>query len=163
MATLRRDRCRPPFTRLPDHGIAMEVMARAARLCGVDQLHVGTGVGKMAGGAEEVRRCAAALTSTPAEPGSGVEGQDWQGVRPAMPIASGGLHPGHVPQLLSLFGNDVIMQFGGGIHGHPGGTAAGTRAVRQALEAALAGVPLAKFALGAVDLSAALEKWQAKP
>jgi ribulose-bisphosphate carboxylase large chain len=150
------------FTRLPDHGIAMEVMARAARLCGVDQLHVGTGVGKMAGGVEEVRRCAAALTSSPAEPGEGVHGQDWRGVRPSMPIASGGLHPGHVPAVVSIFGNDVILQFGGGIHGHPGGTAAGARAARQALEAALAGVPLEEFALGAVELSAALERWQAK-
>ena len=150
------------FTRLLDHGIAMEVMARAARLCGVDQLHVGTGVGKMAGGVEEVRRCAAALTSSPAEPGEGVGGQDWRGVRPAMPIASGGLHPGHIPAVVSIFGKDVIMQFGGGIHGHPGGTAAGARAARQALEAALAGVPLEEFALGAVELSAALERWQAK-
>jgi ribulose-bisphosphate carboxylase large chain len=80
-----------------------------------------------------------------------------------MPIASGGLHPGHIPAVVSIFGNDVIMQFGGGIHGHPGGTSAGTRAVRQALEAALAGVPLEEFALGAGDLSAALEKWAAKP
>lgn len=151
------------FTRLPDHGIAMEVMARAARLCGIDQLHVGTSVGKMAGGAEEVRRCAVALTATPAEAGQGVAGQDWRGFRPAMPIASGGIHPGHVPQLVSLFGKDVILQFGGGIHGHPGGTAAGARAVRQALEAALAGVPLAEFAQGAPDLSAALEKWEAEP
>jgi ribulose-bisphosphate carboxylase large chain len=151
------------FTRLPDHGIAMEVMARAARLCGIDQLHVGTAAGKMAGGAGEVGRCAAALTSTPAEPGQGVMGQDWHGCRPAMPIASGGIHPGHIPHLVSLFGNDVIMQFGGGIHGHPGGTAAGARAVRQALEAALAGVPLEEFAQGAPDLSAALEKWKVEP
>ncbi len=151
------------FTRLPGHGIAMEVMARAARLCGLDQLHVGTAAGKMAGGAQEVGRCAAALTASPSERGPGVAGQDWQGVLPAMPIASGGIHPGHIPRLLSLFGNEVILQFGGGIHGHPGGTAAGARAVRQALEAALAGIPLAQFAQGAEDLSAALEKWKAEP
>lgn len=116
----------------------------------------------MAGGAADVHRCAAALTSSPAEPGEGVDGQDWRGVRAAMPIASGGLHPGHIPAVVRNFGNDVIIQLGGGIHGHPGGTAAGARAARQALDAALSGVPLEEFALGAAELSAALERWQAK-
>lgn len=148
------------FTRSPRHGIAMAVMARAARLCGVDQLHVGTGVGKMAGGADEVHSCARALTASPAEAGGGVDGQAWVGVAPAMPIASGGLHPGHVPALLRTFGYDVILQFGGGIHGHPGGTAAGARAARQAVDAALAGVPLAEYASGAPELASALIRWK---
>ena len=148
------------FTRLPDHGIAMAVLSRSARLCGLDQLHVGTAVGKMAGGAHEVARSIGALTATPAEPGEGVEGQDWGGIRPSMPIASGGLHPGHVPDLLRLFGKDVILQFGGGIHGHPGGTAAGARAARQAVDAAMAGVPAEEYAKGAGELAAALKKWQ---
>lgn len=147
------------FTRLSDHGIAMPVLARSARLCGLDQLHVGTAVGKMAGGAAEVQRCASALTGTPSEEGSWVAGQEWGGTPPSMPIASGGLHPGHVPDLVRLFGTDVILQFGGGIHGHPGGTAAGARATRQALEAALSGVSLAQFARGADELAAALSTW----
>jgi ribulose-bisphosphate carboxylase large chain len=151
------------FTRSPRHGIAMAVMARSARLGGVDQLHVGTGVGKMAGGSDEVLRCARALTSTPEEPGPGAEGQSWDGVRPSMPIASGGLHPGHVPALLRTFGTDVILQFGGGIHGHPGGTAAGARAARQAVDAALAGVPLHEYATRAPELQAALIRWKVQP
>ncbi len=148
------------FTRLPDHGIAMAVLARSARLCGVDQLHVGTGVGKMAGGREEVRRSASALTADPAEPGEGVEGQEWLGIRRAMPIASGGLHPGHVPALMEAFGNDVILQLGGGIHGHPGGTAAGTRAVLQAVEAIRSGEDLHGAAAHAPELAAALSTWE---
>jgi ribulose-bisphosphate carboxylase large chain len=151
------------FTRLPDHGIAMAVVARSARLCGIDQLHVGTGVGKMAGGAEEVGRCARALTAWPAEAGDGVSGQGWEGVLPAMPIASGGLHPGHVPALLEIFGKDVILQFGGGIHGHPQGTAAGAKAVRQALDAALARTELHQYAKDAPELAGALAKWKAEP
>lgn len=146
------------FTRLPDHGIAMEVIARSARLVGIDQLHVGTGVGKMAGGREEVARCARSLTAANEE-GAGADGQAWAGLAPAMPIASGGLHPGHVPDLLSIFGKDVILQFGGGIHGHPQGTGAGARAVRQAVDAALQGVPLAQAAGGAPELAAALSAW----
>jgi len=147
------------FTRRADHGISMAVLARCARLAGIDQLHVGTAVGKMAGGAGEVETCAGALRGSPAEPGEGTDGQDWLDVRPAMPIASGGLHPGHVPAVVDLLGEDAILQFGGGIHGHPGGTAAGSRAVRQALDAALRGVSLPDAAGDAPELKAALDLW----
>jgi len=147
------------FTRDPAHGIAMAVLARSARLAGVDQLHVGTAVGKMEGRADEVRRSAAALTSAPAEAGDGADGQGWAGFRPAMPIASGGLHPGHVPAVLALLGRDVILQFGGGIHGHPGGTGAGARAARQAVEATLRGESLGEAARSAPELAAALSRW----
>jgi ribulose-bisphosphate carboxylase large chain len=52
-----------------------------------------------------------------------------------MPVASGGIHAGQMHQLLSLFGDDVILQFGGGTIGHPMGIAAGATANRVALEA----------------------------
>ncbi|RLI07641.1 ribulose-bisphosphate carboxylase large subunit, partial [Candidatus Bathyarchaeota archaeon] len=42
------------FTRMERHGISMRVIAKAARMVGVDQLHVGTAVGKMSEGREEV-------------------------------------------------------------------------------------------------------------
>jgi ribulose-bisphosphate carboxylase large chain len=38
-------------------------------------------------------------------------------------------------QLLDLFGDDVVLQFGGGTIGHPGGIQAGAVANRVALEA----------------------------
>jgi ribulose-bisphosphate carboxylase large chain len=38
-------------------------------------------------------------------------------------------------QLLHLFGDDVVLQFGGGTIGHPMGIAAGAQANRVALEA----------------------------
>jgi ribulose-bisphosphate carboxylase large chain len=34
------------------------------------------------------------------------------------PVASGGLAPTMIPDLYSIFGKEVIMQFGGGIHAH---------------------------------------------
>ena len=46
----------------------------------------------------------------------------WYGLKPVLPVASGGLHPRLVPALLETFGNDVVLQAGGGIHGHPDGT-----------------------------------------
>jgi ribulose-bisphosphate carboxylase large chain len=52
-----------------------------------------------------------------------------------MPVASGGIHAGQMHQLLELFGDDVVLQFGGGTIGHPMGIAAGAQANRVALEA----------------------------
>ncbi|HRY63408.1 MAG TPA: RuBisCO large subunit C-terminal-like domain-containing protein, partial [Patescibacteria group bacterium] len=42
------------FTKNPRHGMTMLVLAKLARLAGIDQLHTGTVVGKMEGTAEEV-------------------------------------------------------------------------------------------------------------
>ncbi|MEW5763807.1 MAG: type III ribulose-bisphosphate carboxylase [Acidobacteriota bacterium] len=148
------------FTRLPDHGIAMAVLSRSARLAGIDQLHVGTAVGKMAGGRAEVLASIRALTSTGRDDAPDTVPQNWKGTAASMPIASGGLHPGHIPEVLAMFGRDVILQFGGGIHGHPGGTAAGAKAVRQALDASLAGLSLEEAAGSAPELRTALDAWK---
>jgi ribulose-bisphosphate carboxylase large chain len=51
-----------------------------------------------------------------------------------MPVASGGIHAGQMHQLLDLFGDDVVLQFGGGTIGHPAGIQAGAVANRVALE-----------------------------
>jgi ribulose-bisphosphate carboxylase large chain len=61
--------------------------------------------------------------------------QDWAGLRKVMPVASGGIHAGQMHQLLDLFGDDVVLQFGGGTIGHPMGIQAGATANRVALEA----------------------------
>ena len=42
------------FTRSKDYGISMLVVAKLARLSGVDSLHTGTIVGKMEGAKDEV-------------------------------------------------------------------------------------------------------------
>ncbi|MGT2490690.1 RuBisCO large subunit C-terminal-like domain-containing protein [Cupriavidus basilensis] len=47
--------------------------------------------------------------------------QDWASLRKVMPVASGGIHAGQMHQLLDLFGDDVVLQFGGGTIGHPQG------------------------------------------
>jgi ribulose-bisphosphate carboxylase large chain len=145
------------FTRPKEHGISMEVLARASRLIGIDQLHIGSAVGKMEGSKETVLRCAGALRGI--REGSGALEQDWRGMKMSMPIASGGLHPGNIPALLDIFGNDCIFQFGGGIHGHPKGTGAGAKAVRQALLAASDKIPLQNAAESNPELKDAIDKW----
>jgi ribulose-bisphosphate carboxylase large chain len=135
------------FTRSRVHGINMVVLARVARLIGVDQLHVGTAVGKMAETEEEVRANIAACK------------EPMHGVRPVLPVASGGLHPGMVPRLVEIFGDDTVIQAGGGIHGHPDGTVKGATAMRQAVDAAIRGISLEDYAKDHVELSRALTKW----
>lgn len=135
------------ITKNPRHGIAMPVIAKVVRIIGVDQLHVGTAVGKMSEGREEVEKNIRALK------------EELGNMKEVFPVASGGLHPGLVPALVEFFGRDIICQAGGGIHGHPEGTRAGAVAMRQAVDAALEGVPLGEYANEHRELAVALEKW----
>jgi len=61
--------------------------------------------------------------------------QDFGSMPGTMPVASGGIHVWHMPALVAIFGDDSVLQFGGGTLGHPWGNAAGAHANRVALEA----------------------------
>ncbi|OUM96740.1 MAG: 2,3-diketo-5-methylthiopentyl-1-phosphate enolase [Thermobacillus sp. ZCTH02-B1] len=80
-------------------------------------------------------------------------------LRSSFPVPSAGIHPGLVPLLHRDFGPDVVVNAGGGIHGHPLGTSAGGRAFRQAIDAVMAGVPLVEAAKRHDELRAAVEAW----
>jgi len=134
------------FTRNPKHGISLDVLVKVSRLAGVDNFHVGTGVGKMEGSKEEVKRFAELCR------------QEWF-VKPVFPVSSGGLHPGLVPDVIELFGKDVIIQAGGGVHGHPDGTYAGAKALRQAIDAVIEDESLDEYAKKHAELARAIEKW----
>jgi len=138
------------FTKNPRHGINMRVISRITRLVGLDQLHIGTVVGKMFESKEEVLANRDALVERMGE------------LKPTFPVASGGLHPGMIPQLVKIFGNDIILQFGGGIHGLKLGTHAGAMAARQALDAALSGIQLKEYARKHKELAAVLSQWGTK-
>lgn len=135
------------YTRSHVHGINMVVLARVSRLLGADQLHVGTAVGKMAETKEEVLANVEACIEPMGD------------IKPVLPVASGGLHPGMVTKLVEYFGNDVVIQAGGGIHGHPDGTVKGAMALRQAVDAAVAGIPLDEYAKTHGELAKALTQW----
>ncbi len=51
----------------------------------------------------------------------------------SFPVPSAGIHPGLVPKILHDYGHDVIINAGGGVHGHPKGARAGAKAFRQAI------------------------------
>jgi ribulose-bisphosphate carboxylase large chain len=57
----------------------------------------------------------------------------------------------------ALRSTDLIVTAGGGIVAHPGGPAAGVRAMREAWEAAVAGIPLEEHARNHRELARALE------
>jgi ribulose-bisphosphate carboxylase large chain len=126
------------YTRQKTHGVSFRVISKWMRLAGVDHIHAGTVVGKLEGDPLNVRGYYETLRCDKADPdpryGLYFE-QDWVSTPGVMPVASGGIHAGQMHQLLDFFGDDVILQFGGGTIGHPMGIAAGATANRVALEA----------------------------
>jgi ribulose-bisphosphate carboxylase large chain len=125
------------YTRQKNHGISFRVIAKWLRLAGVDHLHTGTAVGKLEGDPMTVQGyynvCRDSFTRQDLARGLFFD-QDWADLRKVMPVASGGIHAGQMHLLLDLFGDDVVLQFGGGTIGHPGGIQAGAVANRVALE-----------------------------
>lgn len=143
------------FSRLDEHGIDMLPVSKWARLAGCDNLHAGTlGTGKMftEGGKSHARQIYDFLKS------------DWHGLKRTIPVASGGLHPGVMPQLLEAAGGpDFAATAGGGVHGNPLGSEAGAKALRAATEAAVRGEALEDAAKRVPELAAALKRWGTKP
>jgi ribulose-bisphosphate carboxylase large chain len=148
------------FDRDPKHGITMQFIAKMMRLIGVNQIHTGTAVGKLVGDRKEVSALADLLREKKT---SAVENillqQDWGQIKTAFPVASGGLHPGLVPDVMDIYGNELVLLVSGGIHGHPKGTRAGAKASMQAIEAHMDGITLEEKAGTARELEQALEKW----
>src|SRR6478609_2931786 len=126
------------YTRQKNHGVSFRVIAKWLRLAGVDHIHAGTAVGKLEGDPMTVQGyynvCRDSFTKQDLPRGLFFD-QDWADMRKVMPVASGGIHAGQMHQLLDLFGDDVVLQFGGGTIGHPQGIQAGATANRVALEA----------------------------
>jgi ribulose-bisphosphate carboxylase large chain len=148
------------ITHSKKHGISMLVIAKISRLIGVDQIHIGTVVGKMEGGLEvpSIREQIEEQVIRP-DRKDHVLGERWHDIKPVFAVCSGGLHPGHVPKLIKLLGKDIIIQAGGGIHGHPDGTVAGAKAMRQAVDSFMKGKSISTYSKKHKELKKALGKW----
>jgi len=134
------------FDRVPTQGVSMRVIAQITRLCGADQLHTGTAdLGKLAN--EDTVGINEWLYG------------DLYGMNDVLPMASGGLHPGLVPELVDRVGTNIGVQAGGGVHGHPDGTHAGAKALRQAVDATVEGISLEEYAEDHPELGVAIDKW----
>ena len=148
------------FTRNKKHGMTMLALSKIMRLIGMDQLHTGTIVGKMEGEKQEVLEINKVITERHINNNNNtVLEQDWGDLKPVLPVASGGLSPLHIPSLIDILGIDMVFQFGGGCHGHPEGTEAGAKAIRQAVDAVLQGYELKDYAKKNHELAKAIDKW----
>lgn len=129
------------FTRSEEHGISFSVLAKLCRLMGADQLHTG-GLGKM--------------ESSDAITNAEFVRSEWHGLRRAFPVASGGVHPAIVPNIVSKLGYDVVINAGAGIMAHPMGIRSGAKGMADAIEASVKGEALKGKSK---ELDAALEAW----
>ncbi|HZC99312.1 MAG TPA: ribulose-bisphosphate carboxylase large subunit [Actinomycetes bacterium] len=158
-----------------NHGIHWRVLAKWCRMIGADHVHNGTVVGKLEGDRDATAAVNDLLREdfVPADPSRGVHfDQEWASLPGLFPVASGGIHVWHMPDLVDIFGDDSVLQFGGGTLGHPWGNAAGATANRVALEAvvqarnegrelAAEGPDILRHAAkSSSELGAALEVWR---
>ena len=103
----------------PEHkfGIDWNVICHLAGIMGVDSIHAGMWGGYLNESEEELKKSLVTLRNLN-----------------VVPALSCGMHPGLVQANVKRFGNDFIANVGGAIHGHPSGTLAGAKAMRQAID-----------------------------
>lgn len=161
--------------RNPYHGIHFRVLTKCLRLSGGDHMHSGTVVGKLEGDRQATLGWIDLMRESyvPEDRSRGIFFDQPFGHLPGMfPVASGGIHVWHIPALVAIFGDDSVLQFGGGTLGHPWGAAAGATANRVALEACVrarnegraleseARAVLSEAALHSPALAVAMETWK---
>ncbi len=141
-------------------GINFQIYEKFYRLLGIDQLHIGTGVGKMEGPPIAVKRLREIGDQHKVEEkfhlGS-LEMEFAQHIKPMLGIASGGLDAGKVDALIALQGTNLNIQAGAGVHGHSGGTRKGAISMTQALEAVVQGISAKEYAKTHPELKEALK------
>jgi 3-oxoisoapionate-4-phosphate decarboxylase len=138
------------LTRHPGLGLDFKVYQQFWRLLGVDQFQInGIGAKYWEPDASFVRSFHA-LREPLFSPGD----------RP-LPVAGSGQWGGQAPETFARTGRtqDLLYLCGGGVVSHPGGPASGVRAVRQAWEAAVAGVALEIYARDHRELAQSIAKF----
>ena len=100
-----------------DYHISWDVICDLAGLMGVDFIHAGMWGGYMSDNEEELRTTLKTLHT-----------------RGVMPALSCGMHPGLVDAINNRFGVDYLANVGGALHGHPGGSLGGAKAMRQSID-----------------------------
>lgn len=97
--------------------ISWPVICQLATLMGVDTIQTGMIGGYSNDNPDEIKQCISLLLA-----GN------------TIPALSCGMHPGLIDHVTSLVGVNYMANSGGAIHGHPGGTISGARAMRQAID-----------------------------
>ena len=78
--------------------------------------------------------------------------QPWWNIKPMMYACSGGTTQLAVEKIIKAVGTDVMLAAGGGVHGHPDGSEAGAKSMRQAIDAAMQGIPVLEYAKDHAEL-----------
>ena len=143
------------LTRHPLLGVEFAAWQKLWRLAGVDHLHVNGLRNKFWESDDSVvRSIEACLAPLYAPPGPAYS---------VMPVVSSGQWGGQAPETYRRCGTvDLMYLAGGGVMAHPGGFAAGVRALREAWEAAVAGISIEEYARDHGALQQALEKFGAQ-
>lgn len=132
----------------PRNGVSSHlVLGKLPRLAGADVVVYPSPYGTLRFSRSEHLRLAQTMTDP------------FYGIRRMLPAPGGGLHAGMVPRLFEDLGIDFAIGAGGAVHGHPMGAAAGARAIRQALDAAVRGETLDAAGAAHAELGAALAAW----
>ena len=136
------------LTRHPMLGYSYAVWQQLWRLAGADHLHVNGLRNKFWEPDDSVIASARAVL-TPINGGPA-----------AMPVFSSAQSADQAADTFAALGSvDLMYVSGGGIMAHPDGVTAGVHSLRQAWEAAVAGIPTAEFAATHPELARALEKF----
>ena len=136
------------LSRHPLLGWSYVAWQKVWRLAGADHMHVNGLQSKFAEADDSVIDSARACL-TPL-----FEGKPYT----VMPVFSSGQSARQAPGTYAGLGSaDLMVTAGGGIVAHPGGTAAGVAALREAWDAAVAGIRLADYARDHPALAQALE------
>ena len=136
------------LTRHPDLGLDFSVYQQLWRLLGVDQFQI-NGIGAKYWEPDESFLKSFHDCMTPL-----LDDND----RP-LPVVGSGQWGGQAPETYARNGQstDLLYLGGGGIMGHPGGPGAGVRAIAQAWEAAVSGIPLETYAREHTELAQSIE------
>lgn len=142
------------FSRSPDIGISYVAWQKFWRLAGADHLHVNGLSNKFSESDESVTASARAVSAPLFADGPAYG---------AMPVFSSGQTALQVGPSTGVAGSeDYIFCAGGGIMGHSGGVAAGVASLRQASDAAAAGINLEEYARTHPELASALTTFGAR-
>jgi len=137
------------LTRHPGLGFSFEAYQKLWRLAGVDHLHVNGPRSKFWEADDSVIRSAQACL------------MPFAGVSTVVPVFSSGQWAGLAPQIHQQVKSvDLMHLAGGGIIGHPDGTAAGVQSMRQGWEAAIQGIDLSTYAQSHRELRRAIAHFQ---
>jgi len=142
------------LTRHPGLGMDFKVWQQFWRLLGVDQFQI-NGIGAKYWEPDDSFVASFKAVTTPIFARGDC----------ALPVVCSGQWGGQAPETYSRTGGTVDLMYlcGGGIVSHPGGPAAGVRAVQQAWQATVEGIDLETYARTHRELEQSLKKFGADP